>query len=269
MATEERVAARTVELKRPNVEKDIPSVSDNAKPRKRTRVDPDSETIALARKKPTRNKKGNVVSKPESSRVRKTYRRRQKAELSSPGHSVIRDVDYDEVPPSTVHLSSLAANARKLPATETVATVPTPRALCIKGKNRKMESQVGTNPTAEVPNDKKHGSIESPKECDPCAQIQCLPMGSVLEDDDPIQSFSSSLHSPSLLPVDTVKVISSFHLLDRILNLLLKSVLETPTTGDGDVLSGSLPGAESLTKPVDTAPSADAQVSILFSRISY
>jgi hypothetical protein len=226
----------------------------------------------LARKKPTRNKKGTVVSKPESSRVRKTYRQRQKAECSSPGHSVIRDVDYDEVPPSTVHLSSLAANARKLLATETVATLPPPRALRMKGKNGKVvptESQVGTKPTAGVPNDKKRGSIESPKECDPCAQIQCLPMGSVLEDDDPIQSFSASPHSPSLLPVDTVKVINSFHLPDRILNILLKSALETPTTGDGDVLSGSLPGAESLTRPVDATPSADAQVSILFSSISH
>ena len=215
MATEERVATRTVELKRPNVEKDIPSVSDNAKPRKRTRVDPDSETIALARKKPTRNKKGNVVSKPESSRVRKTYRRRQKAEWSSPAQSAIRDVDYDEVPPSTVQLSSLTTKGHELPAIETVTTAPVSRALRMKGKNGKTTPtgppQMGTKPTVE-PDDKTCASIGKPKECDPCAQFQCLPTASILEDDDSIQSFSSSPHSPPLVLVDmpVAKVISAF-----------------------------------------------------------
>ncbi len=214
MAAEERVTARTVELKRPNTEKDIPSVSDNVKPRKRARVD--RENVALTRKKPTRNKKGTAVSKPEPSQVRKTYRRRQKAEWSSPGHPASRDVDYDEVPPSTVQLSSLTANGRNVPTTETVTTVPIPRPLRMKGKNGKIippEPQVAkTKPTVEVPNDKERASDGKHKECDPFAQIQCPPMASVLEDDDPIQSFSSSPHSPSLMPVDMVKVINALHL---------------------------------------------------------
>jgi hypothetical protein len=212
----ERVAARTVKLKRPNPDGDIPSVvSDNAKPRKRARVG--SETVALARKKPTRNKKGTPVSKPEkpeASRVQKTYRRRQKTEWSSPAHSAIRDVDYDEVPPSTVQLTSLVTNGRDSPAIEPVAAVPIPRALRMKGKNGKITPteppQVGTKPTAEVPDDKKSANIGKPKGCNPCAQIQCPPTASVLEDDDPIQSFSLSPHSPSLVPVDTAKVINAF-----------------------------------------------------------
>ncbi|KAF8267847.1 hypothetical protein EI94DRAFT_1801158 [Lactarius quietus] len=240
MVAEERVTARVVELKRPNTE-DIPSVSDSAKPRKRARVD--RETVALARKKPTRNK-GTSVIKSESSRVRKTYRRRQKTEWSSPGHSATCDVDYDEVPPSTIQLSSLVTNGRDLPATDTVTTVPIPRALRMKGKTGKItptEPQVVTKPTVEIPNDQKCGNIGKPKERDPCAQIQSPPTASLPEDDDPIQSFSSSPHSPSLLSVDVAK-----------------SAPDTPTTGDDDVL-GSLPGVQSLTKPVDPASCANAQ----------
>jgi hypothetical protein len=209
--SKERVTARAVELKRPNTEKDIPSVSDNARPRKRARVD--RENVASTRKKPTRNKKDTSVSKPESSRVRKTYRRRQKTEWSSPGPPANRDVDYDEVPPSTVQSSSLRANGRNLLATDAVTAVPIPRALRMKGKSGKViapDPQVGMKPTVEVPNDKERASNGKPKECGSRAQIQRPP--SVLEDDDPIQSFSSSPHSPSLIPVDTVKVNSALHL---------------------------------------------------------
>jgi hypothetical protein len=179
----------------------------------------DRETVALARKKPTRNKKGTPVSKPEkpeAPRVRKTYGRRQKTEWSSPAHSAICDVDYDEVPPPTVQLSSLATNGRDLPAIEPVTAVPIPRALRMKGKNGKITPaeppQMGTKPTAEVPGDKKCASIGKPKESDPCAQIQRPPTASMLEDDDPIQSFSSSPHSPSLVQVDMAKVISAFQI---------------------------------------------------------
>src|SRR5258708_27318713 len=124
MVSKERVTVRTVELKRLNTEKDILSVSDNPRPRKRARVD--RENVPSTRKKPARNKRGTSVSKPESSRVPKTYRRRQKTEWSSPGHPANRDVDYDEVPPSTVQSSSITANGRNLPATDTVATYPIP-----------------------------------------------------------------------------------------------------------------------------------------------
>lgn len=213
-AAGERVTARTAELKRPNPERDV--VSGNANPRKRARVD--RESVALARKKPTRNKKVTPVSKPEepeASRVRKTYRRRQKAEWSSPAQSAIRDVDYDEVPPSTVQLSSLTTKGHELPAIETVTTAPVSRALRIEGKNGKTTPtgppQMGTKPTVE-PDDKTCASIGKPKECDPCAQFQCLPTASILEDDDSIQSFSSSPHSPPLVLVDmpVAKVISAF-----------------------------------------------------------
>ncbi|KAH9001638.1 hypothetical protein EDB92DRAFT_85898 [Lactarius akahatsu] len=239
-AAEERVTARAVQMKRPNTEKDIPSVSDNAKPRKRARVD--RENVASTRKKPTRNKKGTSVSKPESPRVQKTYRRRQKAERSSPGHPANRDVDYDEVPPSTVQLSSLIANERKSLATQTATAAPIPRAPR-KGKNGKITPPVAkTKPTVEVPNDKGRASNEKPNECNSRTQIQCPPAASVLEDEDPIQSFSSSPHSPSLMPVDMVK-----------------SALETRSTSDAEVPSLSLPGAESHAETVDTAPSAIAQ----------
>ncbi|KAH8983706.1 hypothetical protein EDB86DRAFT_228670 [Lactarius hatsudake] len=227
-------------MKRPNTEKDIPSVSDNAKPRKRARVD--RENVASTRKKPTRNKKGTPVSKPESSRVQKTYRRRQKAERSSPGHPANRDVDYDEVPPSTVQLSSLIANERKSLATQTATAAPIPRAPR-KGKNGKITPPVAkTKPTVEVPNDKGRESNGNPKECDSRTQIQCPPAASGLEDEDPIQSFSSSPLSPSLMPVDMVK-----------------SALETRSTSGAEVPSQSLPGAESHAKTADTAPSAIAQ----------
>jgi len=73
--------------------------------------------------------------------VQKTYRRRQKAERSSPGHHANRDVDYDEVPPSTVQLSSLIANERKSPATQTATAAPIPRAPR-KGKNGKITPPV-------------------------------------------------------------------------------------------------------------------------------
>ncbi|KAH9063712.1 hypothetical protein EDB83DRAFT_797774 [Lactarius deliciosus] len=179
------------------------------------------------------------MSKPESPRVQKTYRRRQKAERSSPGHTANRDVDYDEVPPSTVQLSSLIANERKSLATQTAIATPISRAPR-KGKNRKITPSVAkTKPTVEVPNDKGRASNGNLKECDSRTQIQCPPAASVLEDEDPIQSFSSSPLSPSLMPVDMVK-----------------SALETQYTSEADV---PLPGAESHAKTVDTAPSAIAQ----------
>lgn len=212
MVAGERVTVRTAELKRPNPERDV--VSGNANPRKRARVD--RESVASARKKPTRNKSTPVSKpeKPEASRVRKTYRRRQRREWSSPAQSAIRDVDYDEVPPSTVQLSPLATKGHDLPAIETIATVPVPRASRTKRKNGKITPteppHVGTKPTTEVPGDKKCANIGKPQECDPCAQIQCPPSASVLEDDDPIQSFSSSPHSPALIPVGMVKVIGAF-----------------------------------------------------------
>ena len=211
----ERVTARKVELKRPNTEEDILSVSGSTRPRKRARVD--REIVPSTRKKPARNKRGTSVSKPESSRVRKTYRRRQKTEWSSPGHLPNRDVDYDEVPPSTVQSSSIIANGRKLPATDTVATYPIPGALRVKGKDGKVtppEPEVGTKPMDEIPNDKersRNGKLKDGFR----AQIQCPP--SVLEDDDPIQSFSSPPRSPSLMPVDTVKVGAPFISLDAVL----------------------------------------------------
>ena len=217
MVSEERVTTRKVELKRQNTE-DIPSVSDNARLRKRARVD--RENVASTRKKPARNKKGTSVSKPESSRVQKTYRRRQKAERSSPGCPANRDVDYDEVPSSTVQPSTLTANGRNSPATDTVTTVPVPRALRMKGKNGKVipqEPQVRTEPKVEVPKDKERASNGKPKKCGSRTQIQCPPTASVFEDDDPIQSFSSSPHSPSLKQVDTVKVTAPFISLDGVL----------------------------------------------------
>ncbi len=213
MVAEGQVATRTVKLKRPNTEKDIVSTSDQVKPRKRARVD--RENVTSTRKKPARNKKGISATKPESSRVRKTYRRRQKTERSSPGHSANRDIDYDEVPPATVQLNA-SANERDSPTTKIVDTVPISRALRMKGKNEKVTSPElpvpRTKPTVEVPNNEESASNGKLEPCDPRAQIQCPPTTSALEDDDTIQSFSPSPRSPPLMPVDMTKVITGLHL---------------------------------------------------------
>ena len=168
-------------------EGDVPAASSkHGLSRKRARIEP--ENISLPRNRPTRRSKKDVpvskAPKAAPSQVRKTYRKRQKIERSSPGHCVNRDVDYDEIPPSAAGPNSSTAKRRTLPPKKS------------------------TRPADEANNDKKEKG--EAKQMGVCL-VQVPPTEVVLDDDDPIQSFSSS---PSeLLPpvVDAVKVFSSLH----------------------------------------------------------
>ena len=193
-------------------EADVPaSSSKHGLPRKRARVEP--ENISPPRNRPHRSKRDASVSKHRKgvpSRVRKTYRKRQKIERSSPGHCVNRDVDYDEIPPSTVALNSPTAKGRTLPPKKS-SDISTSTALQAKGTKGRTILQgspmVGPRPADETPNDKKQEKGE-PNQTD--VLIQVLPSEVVLDDDDPIQSFSSS---PSELPSVAVKAFNSLYLI--------------------------------------------------------
>ena len=168
-------------------EGDIPVASSkHGLPRKRARVEP--EKISLPRNRPTRRSKKDApvskAAKAAPSQVRKTYCKRQRIERSSPDHYVNRDVDYDEIPPSAAGLNSSTAKRRTLPPKKS------------------------TRPADKANNDKKEKG--EPKQMGVCL-VQVPPTEVVLDDDDPIQSFSSS---PSeLLPsvVDAVRVFSGLH----------------------------------------------------------
>jgi hypothetical protein len=213
---EQQEPARMVELQSKSLaaEADVPATSSkHGLPRKRARVEP--ENISSPRNRPLRSKKDTSVSKHRKavpSRVRKTYRNRQKIERSSPGHRVNRDVNYDEIPPSTAALDSPTAKGRTLPPEKSSDNISTPRTLQVKGTKGRTILQgsrmVGPRPADETSNDKKQEKGE-PDQTDACL-IQVPATEVVLDDDDPIQSFSSS---PSELPSFAVKVFNSLYLI--------------------------------------------------------
>ena len=186
-------------------EGDVPATSSkHGLPRKRARVEP--ENISSPRNRPNRrSKKDAPVSKPCKAaplRVQKTYRKRRKIERSSPGHCVNRDVDYDEIPPSTVALNSSTAEGRTLPPKKS------------------------TRPADRTNNDKEQEKGE-PKQMDTCL-VQVPPAEVVLDDDDPIRSFSSS---PSELLPSVVDVVKMFNSLHPIRSSFLNCTAWTPSLG--------------------------------------
>jgi hypothetical protein len=191
----------------------VPLTSRRGRPRKRARIEP--ENISPPRNRPHGNKKDTFVSKPRkaaASRVRKTYRNRQKIERSSLGHCVNLDVDYDEIPPSTTALNSPTAKGHTPAPKKSSDDIPTSRPLQVKCTNRKTILQrspsVGSRPADEIPDDKKQ-EMGKPNQSD--ARLAPVPPTVVTDDDDPIQSFSSSPSELLSLAVDAVKVLSSLH----------------------------------------------------------
>jgi hypothetical protein len=206
------VASQTKDLV---TEGDVPLTSKRGRPRKRARIE--SENISPPRNRPHRSKKDTLVSKTRKaapSRVRKTYRDRQKIERSSLGHCVNTDVDYDEIPPSTAALNPPIAKGRTLALKNSSGDIPT-RPLQVEGKNGKAILQrspsVGPRSANEIPDDKKQ-AMGKPNQSDACLRVvQVTPTEVVTDDDDPIQSFSSSPTELLSLAVDAVRVFNGLH----------------------------------------------------------
>ena len=184
----------------------------DAIPHKRARVGP--ENISSPRAKSSRRKKGVSVSKPRKSappRARKTYRNLPRTEPSSPGHPANRDIDYDEIPPSTTNLNPPTAHERNPPASTTGGPISTSGVL--HSRSRHGRTTPAGPPTArpglanEIAIDKQANGVKV-KQAD-ARLIQPPPPEVVLEDDDPIQSFSSSL-CESLSVDDSIKVFEIF-----------------------------------------------------------
>lgn len=204
----------TVELKckRPVAEGDTPGTSSKqGQPRKRARLE--TEGISSPRNKACRSKKAIPVGKPRKaapSRVRKTYRNRQKIERSSPGHCVVGDVDYDEIPPPATAVNLSTAKGRIPSPTKTRNTVSTSETLLVKDTNGWSNPPVpasftaGLAPAVEIPDNGTQEKKETPRHADAC-HIRGPPAGLTANDDDPIRSFSSSPSEPMPLAIDLVK----------------------------------------------------------------
>lgn len=143
------------------------------------------------------------------SRVRKTYRNRQKIERTSPGHCGIGDVDYDEIPLSTAGVNSPTAKGRIPSPPKTRNAISPSKALLMKDTNEWSNPPgsftTGHAPAVEILDNKKEKK-ETPRQTDAC-RIQSPPAGVTHEDDDddPIRSFSSSPSELMPLAIDPVK----------------------------------------------------------------
>lgn len=198
--------------KRPVAEGDAPGTSSKqGQPRKRARLEADG--ISSSRHRPCRSKKVIPVEKPSKvapSRVRKTYRNRQKLERTSPGHCGIGDVDYDEIPLSTAGVNSPTAKGRIPSPTKTRNVLSTSKALLMKDTNGWSNSTgsfiAGPAPAVEISDNKGQEKKETPRQTDAC-RIQSPPAGVTSEDDndDPIRSFSSSPSELMPLAIDPVR----------------------------------------------------------------
>jgi hypothetical protein len=189
------VAIPTAELKckRPVTEGDVSVTSSkHDQQRKRARLGPE---IHPSSDKPYRSNKVISGGKPRRaapSRVQKTYRNRQKVERSSPRLCVDRDVDYDEIP----LLNSRTAKERILPPTKTSNVISDSKATRMKGVNGRTtlsdSPTEGSKPAVEIPDDKKQEKKDRSRSAGVCP-IQGPPAEIAFDnDDDPIQSFSSS-----------------------------------------------------------------------------
>lgn len=189
------------------------------RPRKRARIEP--ENVSPPRNTPHRSKKDTFASKPRKaalSRAQNTYRNRQKIRRSSPGHHVNPDVDYDEIPPSTTALNSPTAKGRNSTPKKGNDDIFTSRPLQVKSTNGKTNLQRSPSvprPAGEIPDDKKQ-EMRKPNQSDACL-VQVPPTEVIIDDDDPIQSFSSSPSELLPLAIDAVKVFNSLHSINLIL----------------------------------------------------
>jgi hypothetical protein len=187
--------------------------SEDGLPHKRARVG--LENISSPCVKPSRSKKGMSMikaRKPAPPRVLKTYRNRPKTERSSPGLSLNCDVDYDEIPPLTIVLDSSTAKECTPPASTTGD--PTLAPSILQGRNRHglttlpSPPAAGPRPADETADDKRVNKAK-PKRGH-ARLIQAPSPKAMLEDDDPIQSFSSSPCEPCSLGDTAVKVFEIF-----------------------------------------------------------
>ena len=198
-------------FKRPATEADVPVTSSkHGQQRKRARLGPESLSSS---NKPHANNKVTSVGRPRKiapSRGQKTYRNRQKVEQSSPRRSVIRDVDFDEIPFSKATLNSPDAKERILPPTKTSNVVSASKATRIKGTDVRTNISgspgptVGPKPAVEVPYEKQEKK-EGPRLTSVCP-IQGPPAEITFDnDDDPIRSFSSSPSELTSLVAEKVR----------------------------------------------------------------
>jgi hypothetical protein len=201
----ENVAAQ----QEPATEGGVPVTSKRGLPRKRARVE--HENISPPRNRPRRSKKDTSVSKPRKaapSRVRKTYRNRQKVGRSSLGRTVNRDVDYDEIPPSIAAPNSPTAKARALPPNKSSDDISSSRAWQVKGTEGRTILH-GPPVVAPWPADEKKQEKGEPNQTGTC--LVQVPPTEVVDDDDPIQSFSSSPSELSSFAINAVRVFDDLH----------------------------------------------------------
>lgn len=212
--------AQTAELQSKSkdlvTEGDVPLTSKRGRPRKRPRIE--SEDISPPRSRPHRSKKDTFAGqtrKAAPSRVRKTYRTRQKIERSPLSHCVNPDVDYDEIPHSTGALNSPTVKGHPLAPTKSSNDVPASRPLQVKGINGKTILQrlpsVGPRPADGISDDNKQ-EVGKPDQSGACL-VQVPSTEVATDDDDPIRSFSSSPSELLSLAVDAVKVFNSIYLI--------------------------------------------------------
>ncbi|KAH9977276.1 hypothetical protein BGW80DRAFT_843423 [Lactifluus volemus] len=213
-------------------------------PHKRARIGP--ENVSSPRAKSSRSKKGVPMSKPRKSappRVRKTNRNLPKTEPSSPGHPANRDIDYDEIPPSTTILNPPTTHECNPPASTTGGPISTSGVL--QTRTRHGRTTHSGPPTArpglenEMAIDKQANGVKL-KQAD-ARLIQPPPPEVILEDDDPIQSFSSSLCESLSVDDDSIK-----------------SGLHVSAAPDASVISEPLPEADAPNL-LDVAPTATVQ----------
>jgi hypothetical protein len=235
--------------------------SKHGQQRKRARLGPESHSSS---DKPYRGNKvisGGKPRKVAPSRVQKTYRNRQKVERSSPKRCAKRDVDYDEIPLLKATLNSHTAKERMLPPTKFGNVVSASKATRIKGTNGRTNLSdsptVGSEPAVEIPDDKKQEKRDRSRLAGvrpvqgPPAEIACD------DDDDPIQSFSSS---PSELISSAVEKVGSLMLYpsDKDLIRLVQAELQVLAPHETSVHSDCLPMADSLAKSLDIPSSVGA-----------
>jgi hypothetical protein len=200
--------------KHPILEGDMTVIqSEDGLPHKRARVGPESTSSPCV--KPSRSKKGKPMikaRKPAPPRVRKTYRNRPKTERSSPGLPLNCDVDYDEIPPSTIILDSSTAKECN-PSVSTTGD-PTLIPSVMQGRSRHGRttpsgpSAAGPRVTDETADDKRVNKAKTKR--GDARLIQAPSPKAMFEDDDPIQSFSSSPREPFSLGDAAVKVFEIF-----------------------------------------------------------
>jgi hypothetical protein len=119
-------------------------------------------------------------------------------------------VDYDEIPPSTAALNSPTTKGRTSALMKGGGDIPKSRPLQVKSTDRNTNLQRSPSvprPADEILDDKKQ-DMGKPNQSVACL-VQVPPTVVITDDDDPIQSFSSSPNELLSLAVDEVSVFNS------------------------------------------------------------